>query len=146
MTIVAPNSKTIFPVFFFLRRLPFLPTQVGSQACDPHPKVLTWGVVSKGTLHACIVNVVLLTTRQVKNLGCGSSLSSFLKRNDSVQLPGRRLPFLPTQIGRQTCDPHPKFLTWGVVSKTTLIMHACIINVLVLTVNAKDIDYARVRN
>ena len=76
MTIVAPNSETIFPVCFFLRRLPFLPTQIGSQACDPHPK----------------------------------------------------------------------FLTWGVVSKTTLIMHACIINVLVLTVYAKDIDYARVRN
>ena len=47
--------------------------------------------VSKRTfiMHACIINVLLLATRQVKNFGCGSSSSFLLKRNDSVQLPGR---------------------------------------------------------
>ena len=51
------------------------PRQVGGQACDPHPKFLTLRVVSERTLnmHACIIDVLLLTTPQVKNLGCGSN-------------------------------------------------------------------------
>ena len=40
-------------------------------------------------MHACIINVLLLTTRQVKNLGCGCSSSFLLKSKDSVQLPGK---------------------------------------------------------
>ena len=51
----------------------FLPRQVGGQSCDPRPKFLTWQVVSKRTLLMCIINVLLLTTRRVKNMGCGSN-------------------------------------------------------------------------
>ena len=82
--------------------------------------------VSQKTLimHACIINVLLLTIRQVKNLGCGSHA------------------WPPTwfgSVGFRVPEPHPKFLTWRVVSKRTLIMHACTINVFSLTVSKRQL-------
>ena len=66
---------------------------------------------------------------------------------------------------KEELEPHPKFLTWRVASKRTLIMHACMMNVLLLTgskrtlsthaciINVfcidgqhKHINYARVHN
>ena len=45
---------------------------------ETHPKFLIKGVVSKRTLimHACIINVLLLTTPLIKNLGCVSNTYS----------------------------------------------------------------------
>ena len=84
---------------------------------ETHPKFLIKGVVSKRKLimHACIINVLLLTTPLIRTWGAGRTLD-------------RQLVLEVTLDSKYVLEPHRKFLIKGIVSKRTLI-----VNVLLLT-------------